>query len=251
MTRRLLGAASGAFAWHVLARRRRRGDDRLRAAFPELDAAARRRCLRQAFRRVPAAEGDTVAVARLPPVALCRRLRLEGWEHLVEAERHGRGVIVLLAHLGPWQLAAWAVGLYRDGLCLAAPSEALDPARLDCFGVRLLPRRDTAREAEKILSQGGRVGCFPDAPAAPDEGVHVPFLGRDTTVDRLPARLALAGGAPAVAIFVHPEPKGVYRVVAYPPIAAEGADAAVLTRRLLEPLEGAVRQRPELWPWWR
>lgn len=263
-----LGRGIGRLAHAVLGRHRRIAADNLALALPELGEGERRRTVRACFEHFGLALADAISAARFDLVELCRRLDLEGWEHLQEAEREiarrgaGTGAFILSAHLGLWEIAAYPPGIYGGPLHVVG--RPVDNPRLDRelarararFGNRLIPKRGAARPMLRVLSRGGRVGILIDQRARPEEGIWVPFFGRPSYTTPILARLALRTGAPVVAIFGYPLPGGRYRVVLREPIwpeaagGLEGEEAvAELTRRYLEVCEREIREHPEMWLW--
>lgn len=263
-----LGRGIGRAAHALLRRHRRIAAANLALALPELDEAGRRRTVRGCFEHFGLALVDAVSAQRFDLEELCRRLDLEGWEHLQEAEREiarrgaGTGVFILSAHLGLWEIAAYPPGIYGGPLhVVGRPPDnpwldrELGRARAR-FGNRPIAKRGAVRSMLRVISQGGRVGILIDQRARPEEGIWVPFFGRPSYTTPVLARLALRTGAPVVAIFGYPLPGGRYRVVLREPIwpeaagALEGEEAvAELTRRYLEVCEREIREHPELWLW--
>lgn len=241
---RPFGRGLGTLAHRLRRRRRRAAENALHRAFPELDPAARRRSARSSFRHLGAAACDLLTVGRLDPVSLCRRLTLEGWEHLSAAEAPGRGIIALLTPFGLGGVATLALGLYRgpvDVLPRPSGSPALDRhvARLQTrAGNRLVAEPEAEGALLAALQTGGRVGLAFDRAEAPT-----------------PARLSLRAGAPIVPLFGYPAPRNGYRVVIRPAILLdenprpEGRAIEWLTRRCSQIIEEEIRRQPELWPW--
>ncbi|HUF78163.1 MAG TPA: lysophospholipid acyltransferase family protein [Thermoanaerobaculia bacterium] len=263
-----LGRGLGRLAHALLRRHRRIAAGNLALALPDLGEADRRRTVAACFEHFGLALADAVSAARFDAVELCRRLDLEGWEHLQEAEREierrgtGSGLFILSAHLGLWEIAAYPPGIYGGPLhVVGRPADnpwlhrELARAR-GRFGNELIPKRGAVRPMVRVLSRGGRVGILIDQRARPGEGIWVPFFGRPAYTTPVLARLALRTGAPVVAIFGYPLPAGRYRVVlreAIWPDAAAGHEGeegvAELTRRYLEVCEREIRGRPEMWLW--
>jgi KDO2-lipid IV(A) lauroyltransferase len=256
---RRLGGAFGALAHALDARRRRTARENLRHAFPELTEAERRRTARRCFRHFGAAFCDALSAARFDPVELCRRVTLVGLEHLLEAEARGRGVIVLSAHYGNWEIVPPMVALASGPM--ASVGRPADNPRVDReiqalrtrLGNRSIPKRGAVRELFRILGAGGRVGLLVDQRVRAEEGIDVPFFGRPALTSPIVAKLALRTGAAIVPAFGDHLPDGRYRVEFLPPILAQGEDdeatAYALTRRCLEVCEAVILRAPERWLW--
>jgi KDO2-lipid IV(A) lauroyltransferase len=257
---RALGRRLGDLAWAAGGRRRRIASANLDLAFPERPAAERRRLARESFRHLGAAACDALSASRFDLAGLCRRLSLEGWEHLLAVQGRPGGFFVLSAHLGCWEIAAHVAGAYFGPLSVVG--RPLDNPRLERelsayrrrFGNVTLAKRGAARGILRALAAGGMVGILIDQRTRPGEGILVPFFGRPCRTSPILARLALRQGTPVVPIFCFPEPGGRYRFAARPAIepeaAGEGDEAvAALTGRYLEACEREIRARPGQWMW--
>jgi len=280
---RPLGAFLGSLACRLDRRHREVATANLALAFPALAPAERRRLVTACFRHFGAALFDLISSERFDAVELCRRFSYEGWEHLDRAERLGRGVFLLGAHHGYWEISGRPIGLYRGVLhTVARPADnpylERELSRLRRgLGYAVLPKRGAARRMLQVIRAGGRVGILPDQRVQEREGILVPFFGHPALTTPVLARLALRDNCPVVPVFAYPEPRGRYRMVIRPPIlpeeaAAGAADAggtrkagadddlgsagedtaavvAALTRRYLEAIEREIRDHPEMWLW--
>ena len=257
---RAVGRALGSLAHGIDRRHREVALRNMGLALPEIPEAERRRLVRECFRHFGAALCDAISSTRFDAVEICRRFTLEGWEHVEEAERQGRGVFMLTAHLGLWELVPPIVGLYRgpiDIVVRPADNPWLDRelrSLRERFGNGVVPKRGAARRMLETIRAGGRVGLLIDQRVQEREGIAVPFFGRPALTSSILARVSLRTGAPVVPMTAYPEPEGRYRVVVRPPIfppESEDDDEAVaaLTRRYLEVAEEDIRAHPEMWLW--
>lgn len=252
------GRGLGWLAWRLDARHRRVAEQNLALALPELPEPERRRLAAACFRHFGAALCDAVSSTRFDAASLCPRLTLEGWEHVLSAEAHGRGVFVLSPHIGFWELVPAVIGLYAGEMHIVfrPPDNPHFDRELRAFRERfacvVVPKRGAARKMLEVLREAGRVGILIDQRVQPKEGIAVPFFGRPALTTPILARLSLRTGAPVVPIAVFPTPHGRYRFVARPPILPEGEGeeaVAALTRRYLEVAEEQIREHPEMWLW--
>jgi KDO2-lipid IV(A) lauroyltransferase len=257
---RPLGAAVGDVLW-ILGVRRRTVARNLELVFPDLSVAARRGMARRCFRHFGAMTFDTIALSRLDAVELCHRLTLVGWENLAAAETHDRGLLVLSAHLGNWEVAARPLGLYRGPFHVVVRPfnnplvyRFMERER-ERFGERQIAKRGAAKALFRVLREGGKAGVVMDQRVRPGQGIVLPFLGHPALVTPLPASVALRTGAPAVTIVAWPRPGGRYLVEVGEPIVApdsgerDGDAVASLTTRYLGALESDIRRHPEQWLW--
>ena len=252
------GAALGGLGYRLDARHRKVALANVAAAFPELDPRARQRLVRRCFRHFGGLVFDSLSASRFGADALCRRLTLEGWEHLVRAEREGRGVFLLTAHIGSFEMLSHPVALYRGPahmIVRPADNPHLDrhlQRRRERFGNITVPRRGAGRAAMRALQGGGRVFVLVDQRVHPREGIEVPFLGRPAMTSTLTARLSLRCGSPVVPMFCYPEPGGRFRVEVRSPIRPEGSGdeaVAALTTRYVAATEAEIRRYTEMWLW--
>jgi len=259
---RKLGGGLGAIAHLLLRSRRRVAEENMRLAMPELTESEVRRMAKKSFRHLGVAFSDPLSASRFDAEEFCRRLTLEGFEHLQAAEAKGKGVFVMSAHLGCWEAAAHVVGLYQGpmdvvGRPLDNPYLDKDLASLRArFGNRLLNKRKAARGILRVIRDGGRVGILIDQRSPDEDAVEVPFFGRPCRTSAALARMSMRTGAPVVPLFGTPLPDGKYRVVFREAVEPEeggdsrdGEAVARLTTRYMEVVEREIRQQPELWMW--
>lgn len=209
--------------------------------------------IREVFRHFAWYLAEFLAVHRtgLPPV------QFEGAEHLERARAAGRGVIVMTAHLGNWELGAMAIrALLRCPVAaLAQPHE--DPRINRLFdrqrwhgGVAVIPvGPQAAMRSLQVLRGGGVLGLLGDWPFS-DPGVAVTLFGRRAMVPLGPAILSLRAQAPIVPCACVRLAPGRFRMRFDAPIEPPraGAQAAgPLAQRYAAALEGVIRQAPTQW----
>jgi len=186
------------------------------------------------------------------------RIEIEGEEHFEEAEKLGRGIIFVSAHMGSAEVAA-AVAVLR-GYKITAVSEQLRPrfvmewavACRAAMGITLLPVERAGMSLLRALRRKEMVAFVIDAGVERGGGVPVTFFGRETMFPDGPARLSRLSGAPIVCAVAARLPGGRFRAHVEPPLVAErsrdGAeDARCVTQRLASSFEGYVRRYPGQW----
>jgi len=236
-------------------RLRRVAERNLAMALPELDAAAHAAIIDGVFRSIARL---LVSLARFPnigPHNLDRWIRIEGAEHVDAALRNGRGVLFATAHLGNWELSAFAHALASGPMSvLARPLDnplidRLVERRRGLSGNRVIFKRDFARSILKALAANDKVGILIDQNASLDSGVFVDFFGVPACASTGLAKLAAHSGAaviPGYALWMEDEGRYVLRFS--PPVSISG-DAARDTAALHAGLEAAIRAHPDQWLW--
>ena len=239
----------------AIPRLRRTALRNLEFAMPELDDAARERIADGVFRSIARV---LVAFARFPRLRrenLGEWIRYEGFEHFEEAKRRGRGVLFATAHLGNWELSAFAHGILTEPMQVVV--RPLDNPRIDALveryralgGNRIIDKKDAARDILKALARNEAVGILIDQNATPENGVFVDFFGVPACASTGLAKLAARSGAaviPGFALWSAAERRYVLRF--YPPLEISG-DAVADTARLQNQLEAVIREYPDQWLW--
>ena len=261
-------AAARAMARAVLAalpRRRRILRRNLAAAYPDATAAELDALARRSVASLGAAFADFLEVTGLSAEQIRERIAVEGEGNLRAARSLGRGVFLLSAHLGGWELGAIRAGMLGEPISpvvrpLDNPLLESELARRRTrFGNRPVAKRDAARDVLRALRRKETVAILIDQNVLPREAVFVPFFGRLAATTAALARLQLASGAPVVPVFTWPQGGGRYRLVFETPILADDlrADAEAsrddavrrATARYMEVTEAAIRKNPEAWLW--
>ncbi len=227
----------------------------LELALPQLTADERKRIVDGVFASIGRL---LLGLARFPELNrdnIGRWIRYEGFEHFKEGLRRGKGVLFATAHLGNWELSAFAHGL------MAAPMHVvvrpLDNPRLDALigrlrtlgGNRIIAKKDFARGILRALARNEAVGILIDQNTSLEEGVFVDFFGVPACANLGFAKIASRSQAtviPGFALWLESEGRYVLRF--YPPVEMTG-DAAADTQRLQKILEEVIRQYPDQWLW--
>ncbi len=199
---------------------------------------------------------------RLSADEVMGRVSTRGDEHLREALRQGRGVMLFANHLG--NFVGLAPGLGRLGLSLCLSGHAMPTAYTETmlrqfmgrFGVRrqLLGRRLLATAAETFRS-GSIFGAFVDLSTAGKREEWLRFGRAETNVSIGPALLALRHRVPVICVTCTRLDATRHEVTFHPPlrVAESGdrhVDARLLTAQALEVVAADIRRNPDQWWQW-
>lgn len=260
--RQALGRRLGRLSLVFMPSRRRILRENLTQAFPEKSPDEIAGLGLASAEWVGAAFVDFLDGSRLSADALRARIRLAGEEHFARARARGRGVFLLSAHIGGWELGAIRAGLVADPI--APVVRPLDNRLLERelarrrtrLGNRLIAKREAARDILGAMRRGETVAILVDQNVLAREAVFVPFFGRLAATTPALALLQLKTDAAVVPVFTWPEGGGRYCLEFETPILAEEfaglpREEAVraATARYMAVTEAAVRRDPEVWLW--
>jgi KDO2-lipid IV(A) lauroyltransferase len=199
-----------------------------------------------------------VALARFPSIDrnnVGEWIRYEGFEHYKQAKANGRGVLFATAHLGNWELSAFAHALLTEKMSIVVRPldnpllDELVEARRGLSGNTLLARRDFARSILHALRDNEPVGILVDQNSAGENSTFVPFFGKLACANLTFAKLAERSGAaviPGFAVWNDSERRYVLKF--YPAVPISG-DAVEDTARIQAAVERAIREYPDQWLW--
>jgi len=251
---RALAPALGSGLRLLMPSRRHAVQVNLALAFPELDASARERLLRDNFRALGLSVFEFLRAWWGPLAPLDRGFELLGLEHVERVRAEGRGVLLISPHFmtleictrllcGPLPVA----GMYRPH-----DSKALDWAvRHGRLGhAAAMFARDELRPAIRHLKQGGILWFAPDQETRRGDSVFVPFFGQPAKSLTSTHAMARLSGARVLPLFHERLPDGRYRVEIGAPLEEfPSADATVDTARSMAVVEAAIRRAPAQYLW--
>lgn len=182
-------------------------------------------------------------------------IRYEGYHHFEEALRRGKGVLFATAHLGAWELSAFAHALMSKPMHVVV--RPLDNPWINDFvanrrsssGNSLIAKKDASRAIFRALKNNEAVGVLVDQNVSPTEGVFIDFFGIKACAGSAFTRIAHRSGAaviPGFALWSEVERKYVLQF--YPVIEFTG-EVEFDTQLLHTRLEQLIRQYPDQWLW--
>ncbi|HJT86630.1 MAG TPA: lysophospholipid acyltransferase family protein [Bryobacteraceae bacterium] len=238
-----------------LPRLRRAAQRNLELALPEVARDRRHAIIDGVFESVARL---LVSVAKIPsirPGNLASWIRTEGWEHVAEAQRAGRGILFATAHLGNWELSAYAYALLAQPMYVVVRPldnpliDALIERRRALSGNHIILKKDFARAILKALAGNEAVGVLVDQNTSSEAGIFVDFFGIPASAGTGFTKLAAHSGAaviPGFALWSREERRYVLRF--YPAVPMTG-DPARDTQSLHARLEAVIREYPDQWLW--
>jgi len=257
---RKLGQAFGLLAFGLDRKHRGITLENLRRAYgAEKTSFEIKRLAKEVFRNLGQIVFEIGWSLRLDPCLRRRFFRIEGRPHLEEARARGRGVLILTAHFGNWELLTVAADMIGHSLHIVY--RPLDFRPLDRFFVRLrtrygaglISKKRSMRRILQALQRRQLIGLLMDQDVFRREGVFADFFGRRACTNKGMALVALKTGAPVVPIFLIREPDGfVVKILPPVPLLRTGdkrKDVESNTGQYNRVIESMVRRYPDQWFW--
>jgi KDO2-lipid IV(A) lauroyltransferase len=255
-----IGSWAGEFVGMKVGYRRSVTMDNLRNAFPDADQTKLENIMRGAFRSVGTALFEFVYFPRMTTAAINQVISIENPELINEAYARGKGVILLTAHFGNWEMLAQSIPVIT-GIPVFVIVKPQANTRIDSrinrwrsmFGNSVVPMESAVRELLKVLREKKVVGLVADQTAS-KESISVPFFGREVPTFEGPAMFSLKTGAPLLLGLAVRGGDGHYNVRFYEVPSDDLAEytkenVAELTKRHVALTESVIRQHPEQWMW--
>lgn len=188
-------------------------------------------------------------------------VRVEHLEYLTEALQQGRGVILLTAHIGNWEMGAAVFAQMGHPLTvIALPHKErvvndLFNRQRQAHGVTVVAPSVAVRRCVAALRKGRLIALLGDRDFG-TFGEPMMFLGRKTSIPKGAAFFSYKTGALIVPAFLVPQEDGKYELSFYPAIAPnvsgdEKAEVLSLMERYTSIIEEKIRQDPSQWMMFR
>mgnify|MGYP002633989586 FL=1 len=191
--------------------------------------------VREVFQRAGANLFAGFSFSKLSVEQMESHLTVEGMQHLAEALEVGKGAIVLLAHMGPWEvLNKLPYFIARQGISapLASLFRPLNNTYLDdmirqqreSLGTRLFSRRDGFHKPVDHLRSGGVLGILADQKMR--EGPRAPYFGVEVPSSPIPGLMHRRSGAPMVAVSLETVGSAQWKLIVRPVTVPAETDIA-------------------------
>ena len=190
---------------------------------------------------------------------LSKHFKIDGYHHIKKAYEKGKGVLVLTAHFGNWELLSVVGAMIKFPISIVV--RPLDFKPLDHFifnlrtrfGGKIIPKQRSIRTIIRSLDRGELVLLLMDQNVDWYEGVFVDFMGHRACTNKGLALLALKTGAPVVPVFMVREKSG-FRAEFGPEIFTvktgdKQKDIEINTREYNRVIENFIRRYPDQWFW--
>jgi len=252
----------GSLWYRVMGRHRRRAESHLRLAFgDQLTDAQSARMARHSMEQMAMMAIEVLMAPRLiNEWTWPRYVRLGRMQDVIDVCLSDRGVILLTAHYGNWELVGFMLATL--GFPITAVMRPLDNPYLNAYlmdvrarrGLRLLFKKGVSRSAGEILDAGEVLGFIADQNAG-HKGLFVDFFGLKASTYKSIGLLAITHDVPiAVGCARRTSKRFRYEIECNRVIRPEdwrGRDDPLtwLTQEFTHAIEEFIRTAPDQYLW--
>ena len=196
------GCLLGRLMWRYYKRGRQRAVDNLRAAFPDKDPAWIEQVGRRSFQQIAMLAIDIFFTPRL--------VRKDNWrdyctprniERIKWLMQQQRGLILLTAHYGNFEIIGYMMGLF--GFNIYSIARPLDNPYINRYlygirqrkGQKIIDKKGATEQIDRIVHEGATLGFIADQDAG-RKGVFVDFFGRKASTYKSIGLLAMRYNLP-------------------------------------------------------
>ena len=231
----------------------------LRRAMPELDDQRVEKVIAGMWENLGRVFAEFPHVGSMNPEQLNEILEVEGLEHLATLRQLNRGSIFFTGHIANWELSGKALAV--NGFPLSVVYRKGNNPWLDriiqgsrgLYQTSAIPKgKDGARLLLQSVRERRNIGVLIDQKM--NDGIPVPFFGRDAMTSPAIARLALKFDCPIGPGHVVRKQGHLQKFIISPPLELKKTgdqeqDVLNITAEINSILEGWIRDNPAQWIW--
>lgn len=252
------GEGLGLIAGNVFGLRRKVLLDNLSIAFPDKSLKEKQDIAYGTWKNIGR---NLIEFIRLPGLShedLHKHIIWEGRQYLDEALSRGKGVILVTAHFGIWDLTGASMAKAGYPLCIVA--RTMDNKLLDTIatnirkssGAKVIFRRNGIRHMLKCIKQNMIVGILMDQNMS--SGIAVDFFSKAAATTPVAGYLTLKTGAPVIPVHGICLGYKKYKIIFEPEVVYKNThdkdkDIQSYTLRLNKLIQSWIISNPDHWFW--
>ncbi len=257
-----IAAGMGAFIFKLigpLTKAHKTALNNLKHAFPDWTEDKRKEVALGVWDNLGRGAGEYMQVDQLQVEGPNARIEVEGLEHLLKARDSGERYILFSAHMANWEVISVSATRYKillTNVYRSASNPYVDKLTRKIrsnFAGTLIPKgRKGARKLITEFKNGKPLGMLVDQKL--NEGVSIPFFGRDCMTASAPAELSIRFDCPLIPTQVIRLAGSKFKVIFYPPMEKPNTgnlkeDSLNLLKQVNLTLEKFIKEHPDQWLW--
>jgi KDO2-lipid IV(A) lauroyltransferase len=231
----------------------------LQFCYPEWSAKEIRELSRRIFMNFGITLVEMLQCTFLSHEEVLNALRVEGEENFNKAFKSNRGIVIVSAHMGNWEVGLHITNYYgKPMLGVAAKTrygwaDILLSRSRNRLGNTIIDKKGALPKITEGLRRGEVIGMLIDQ-SRRKHGVEVTFFGRKATASPAPALLALRCNSLVLPAFCVRRSDGQLTIQVKTPfeLTRTGdlrSDIQSNTQRMIDVVEEMVRTYPDQWFW--
>lgn len=255
---RKMGAGFGYIVYHLASSRRRIVERNLELCFPELAAEQRQKIAKKNFAAMGIAFPEMAISWWWPKKRLSKLIKkVEGLEHLQQAQQQKQGVILMALHFTTLEIGAAMLatlcpltGMYREhGNAFFDYIQRSGRERMNLDSEAI--ERDDIRAMARVLKNGETIWYAPDQDYGAKRSIFVPLFGIPAATVTATTKFARLAKAKVVPFVQQPLADGSgYQLIIYPPLDNfPGESEEVDCLRINQWVEKCVREQVDQYLW--
>jgi KDO2-lipid IV(A) lauroyltransferase len=239
------------------------GEDRkavaenLKIIFPDKSDREIALIRRQMFRNFAKYLADFFRFSKVDKAYVRQNVRFENLHYFDEVSSKGKGVIIVSAHLGNWELGGAAVGLLGYpvwAVALPHKNKKVNDffnSQRESKGLKVIQLGKAVRQCLHILGENQLLALVGDRDFT-ESGAVVSFFGKPAYFPEGPAALCLKTGAPIIPVFMLRDDNDgfvlkIEKPISFTPSGDKHKDIPALIERYKVVIEQYIRTYPEQW----
>jgi KDO2-lipid IV(A) lauroyltransferase len=262
MKRKLIinvGKLFGILVYVVAVYQRRLVIRNLRFCYPEWNDGQIRKLARRVFQNFGITFIEVCQSAFMSRDQLSRRYRVNGEDILTNALKANKGILIITAHIGNWEVAQHYMNNFEKPFSVVATkmkqawADRLLNHLRSRFGNTVIDKKGGLSNIMQALRRGEIVVLLIDQ-SRRKQGIEVTFFGREATATPAAALLAMRCKSTVLPMFCVRDPDGQLTIHVKPPLETirtgdVRSDLQTNTQTMMNAVEEMVREYPDQWFW--
>lgn len=258
----LFGTFFGFLAYLFDVRHRRIAGSNLKFVYPDWSKSKVRSVSCLIFKNIGITFLEIFQMSFLSKDEIIKKVHIKGEDFLQEANKRSKGVILISAHIGNWEMAHIFLSLYFN-MPITLVVRALESSILDKwinrlrsrFGNKVLYKKGALSSLARTLRGGGTIGLLIDQETKMSEGIRVNFFNKSANATPAAAMLARRYECPVIPVFcVRDELSKSLTLIVEPQLSLIKTkdiqyDIMQNTQIMTNVVEKIVQEYPEQWFW--
>jgi len=254
-----LGGIVGKIAFLVVKKRREIALSNLRMIFKDKSEDEIKEIAKESFANLGKTLIEFLRLPKYDKNQLMDMVKIDGKENLIQAISSGKGVLIITAHFGNWELIFHILTLFTDRLSAVAQrfknqwfDKLVNNYRI-IHGGEIIEKSDSIKQVISNLRNGYCVVILGDQDAG-NSGIFIDFMGVPASVAKGPAIFAMKTSAIVLNIFDIRQSDGSHIIKISNPMKFESSgnlqeDIKQYTSEITKSLEYMIYKYPSQWLW--